>query len=65
MQENHIDLINSIKSGKPLNELQNVAESTMTAIMGRMSAYGGRGLTWDQAMLSKDDTMPADLKWTT
>ena len=61
--QEHIDLINSIKSGKPLNELQQVTESTMTAIMGRMAAYGGRGLTWDQAMKSKEDTMPANLKW--
>jgi len=61
--QEHIDLINSIKSGKPLNELQQVAESTMTAIMGRMAAYGGRGLTWEQAINAKDDTMPTDLKW--
>ena len=61
--QEHIDLVASIRSGKPLNELQTVAESTMTAIMGRMSAYTGRGLTWEQAMKSKQDTMPADLKW--
>jgi myo-inositol 2-dehydrogenase / D-chiro-inositol 1-dehydrogenase len=61
--QEHIDLVNSIKSGKPINELQQVAESTMTAIMGRMAAYTGKGLTWEQAMKSKDDTMPIDLKW--
>ena len=41
MQE-HTDLIESIRSGKPINELKNVAESTLTAIMGRMSAYTGK-----------------------
>jgi predicted dehydrogenase len=61
--QEHIDLVASISAGKPLNELQNVAESTMTAIMGRMSAYTGRGLTWEQAMKSKQDTMPAELTW--
>jgi myo-inositol 2-dehydrogenase / D-chiro-inositol 1-dehydrogenase len=61
--QEHIDLINSIKSGKPLNELQNVAESTMTAIMGRMSAYTGRGLTWEVALKSKEDLMPTNLAW--
>ncbi|MDI6846360.1 MAG: Gfo/Idh/MocA family oxidoreductase [Candidatus Saccharicenans sp.] len=45
--QEHIDLINSIKSGKPLNEGRQVAESTLTAIMGRMSAYTGRALSWD------------------
>ncbi len=48
--QEHIDLINSIKSGKPLNEGRQVAESTLTAIMGRMSAYTGRALSWDWVM---------------
>ena len=54
-------MINSIKAGKPLNELQSVAESTMTAIMGRMSTYTGESLTWQKALASKLDTMPANL----
>ena len=54
MQE-HIDLIESIRTGKPLNELKNVAESTLTAIMGRMSAYTGKAVTWEQALNSKVD----------
>jgi predicted dehydrogenase len=59
--QEHIDLVESIRKGKPLNELQNVAESTMTAIMGRMSAYTGQALTWERAMKSKEDTMPTEL----
>jgi len=62
-EQEHIDLVASIRAGKPLNELKNVAESTMTAIMGRMSAYTGRGLTWEQALKSKEDTMPAELSF--
>ncbi|GAG51246.1 unnamed protein product, partial [marine sediment metagenome] len=46
----HTDLIASIRSGKPLNEGRQVAESTLSAIMGRMSAYTGRELKWDWAM---------------
>ena len=53
------DLIASIREGKPLNEGKNVAESTMAAIMGRMSAYTGRALKWDWAMnASKLDLSP-------
>lgn len=48
----HTDLIKSIREGNPLNEGVQVAESTMTAIMGRMSAYTGRALSWDWAMNS-------------
>jgi predicted dehydrogenase len=53
------DLIASIRNGSPINEAKNVAESTMNAIMGRMSAYTGRALKWDWAMkASKLDLTP-------
>ena len=59
-EQEHVDLIASIRSGEPLNEGKRVAESTMTAIMGRMSAYTGRALKWDWAMnASKLDLSPA------
>lgn len=48
--EEHKDLIASVRAGKPLNEGKRVAESTMTAILGRMSAYTGRAMKWDWAM---------------
>lgn len=58
----HFDLIQSIKSGKPLNEGKRVAESTLCAIMGRMSAYTGRELNFNWALnASKLDLMPKDL----
>ena len=40
----------SIKAGKPLNEGRQVAESTLSAIMGRISAYTGQVVQWDWAM---------------
>ena len=56
----HSDLIASIREGKALNEAKNVAESTMCAVTGRMSAYTGRALKWDWAMnASKLDLRPA------
>ncbi len=61
--QEHTDLIASIRSGKPANELKQVAESSLTAIMGRMSAYSGKTVTWDEAMNSPENLMPADLKW--
>jgi myo-inositol 2-dehydrogenase / D-chiro-inositol 1-dehydrogenase len=56
--QEHIDLLASISSGTPLNELKQVAESCLTAIMGRMSAYTGKEVTWDQALNSQEDTFP-------
>jgi myo-inositol 2-dehydrogenase / D-chiro-inositol 1-dehydrogenase len=62
--EEHVHLIASIKAGKPLNEGRQVAESTLTAIMGRMSAYTGRALSWDWVMnSSKLDLTPPHMEW--
>jgi hypothetical protein len=35
-----------------------IAESTMTCIMGRESAYSGQAITWDQMMASQLDLQP-------
>lgn len=55
----HAALIQSIRRGEPINECRRLAESTMTVILGRMSAYTGRALKWDWAMnASKLDLFP-------
>jgi len=61
--QEHTDLIESIRSGQPINELKNVAESTLTAIMGRMSAYTGKAVTWEQALNSSQELLPTELSW--
>ncbi|MBN2136897.1 MAG: Gfo/Idh/MocA family oxidoreductase [Sedimentisphaerales bacterium] len=56
----HADQISAIREGKRLNEGKRIAESSLTSIMGRMSAYTGRSLKWDWAMkASKLDLRPA------
>jgi len=59
--QEHTDFIASLRAGKPLNELKNVAESTLTAIMGRMSAYTGKAVTWEQALQSKETWAPKQM----
>jgi predicted dehydrogenase len=54
----HRDLIESIRAGKPLNEARDVAESTLTAIMGREAAYSGKVIEWDAVWNSKRDYTP-------
>ena len=56
--QEHRDLIASTSGGPRLNEARAVAESTLTAIMGRMSAYTGQEVTWEQAMSSTLDLSP-------
>jgi len=56
----HADQIAAIRQGKRLNEGRRGAESTLTTVMGRMSAYTGRALKWDWVMnASKLDLRPA------
>jgi hypothetical protein len=45
-------LIESIRAGKPLNEAQLTAESTLMAIMGRESAYSGLVVEWEDMLKS-------------
>ena len=59
----HTDLINSVRSGAPLNEGEQVAYSTMMAVMGRIAAYTGKEVTWDFMMNeSKLNYVKEDLK---
>jgi len=65
MDQEHIDLIQSIRSGKPLNEGQRIAESTLTAIGARTAAFTGRTFSWKWLRnSSKQDLVPeqADLR---
>jgi predicted dehydrogenase len=59
--EEHVDLLNSIRAGKPLNELKTVTEATFTAILGRNASYACRTLKWEDALKANEDTMPKDL----
>jgi len=62
--QEHKDLIESMRQGNAINEGRQVAESTLTAVMGRMSAYTGRELKWDWVMnASKLDLMPKKLEF--
>ncbi|MBN1360247.1 MAG: Gfo/Idh/MocA family oxidoreductase [Sedimentisphaerales bacterium] len=48
--QEHVDLLRSIMDEKPINEAENVATSTLTAIMGRISAYTGKLVRWRDIM---------------
>ncbi|MGI9015425.1 MAG: Gfo/Idh/MocA family protein [Phycisphaerales bacterium] len=60
----HQNLIASLTgAGQYFNEAKQVAESTLTAIMGRMSAYTGKEVTWEQALESSLDLAPPAYAW--
>ncbi len=62
-QAEHDELFASIRSGRPINNGEYMARSTLLAIMGRMAAYTGREVTWEMAMDSKEDLSPARYDW--
>jgi predicted dehydrogenase len=57
-QVEHNELIASIRAGKPINNGEYMAKSTLMAIMGRMATYTGQEITWDKALNSKDNLTP-------
>jgi predicted dehydrogenase len=59
----HAEFIDSIRRGKPLNDGEHMCNSTLLAIMGRMAAYTGQEITWEQALNSKEDLFPEHLDW--
>ncbi len=62
--QEHTNLIQAIRTGKRINEGKNVAESTLTAILGRMCCYTGREIQYRWVMNgSKLDLMPKNLEF--
>ncbi len=62
-QNEHDALFASIRAGKPINDGARGANSTLMAMMARMAAYTGQTLSWDQALNSKEELVPATLEF--
>ncbi len=63
-EQEHKDLVDSIRAGKPIVELKQTADSSLVAVLGRVAAYTGRRVTFD--FLAKESTLdlfPKDLAW--
>jgi predicted dehydrogenase len=58
-QQEHNELIASIRNGKPINNGEYMTKSTLMAIMGRMATYTGQVITWEMAWNSKENLAPA------
>jgi len=51
-RQEHIHLVESIRLNKKINQLEELANSTMIAIMGREAAYTGKSVEWEEIMTS-------------
>ena len=64
-KQEHKALIDSIRSGKPIVELRQMADSSLVGVLARLAAYTGQKVTWKfVAEESKLDLFPTDLTWT-
>jgi myo-inositol 2-dehydrogenase/D-chiro-inositol 1-dehydrogenase len=50
--QEHINLVTAIRTGNIINDAEAQVNSTLICIMGRMSAYTGKDVTWDEVMNS-------------
>lgn len=62
-QQEHDDMFAALRAGKIINNTTYMARSTMLAIMGRMAAYTGKRITWEQAMNSQENLSPPKYDW--
>jgi predicted dehydrogenase len=63
-QQEHKDLVDSIRAGKPIVELKQTADSSLVAVLGRVAAYTGQKVSFDfLAKESKLDLFPKELAW--
>jgi predicted dehydrogenase len=62
-QTEHDELFAAIRTGKPVNNGEYMAKSSLLAIMGRMAAYTGQQVTWEMALRSKEDLTPPAYDW--
>lgn len=59
----HADLVAAIKNGTKLNDGWHGANSTMTAILGRMATHSGVVVKWDEAVKSEQTLAPEIDQW--
>lgn len=63
-KQEHKDLVDSIRAGKPIVELKQTADSSMVGVLGRVAAYTGKRVTWDyMTKKSTLDLFPKELEW--
>jgi predicted dehydrogenase len=61
--QEHINLVTGIRTGNVVNDAEAQVMSTLVAIMGRMSAYTGKDVTWDEVLNSDMRLGPASYEF--
>lgn len=62
-QREHDLLFQAIRKGEVINDGDRMVSSTLMGLMGRMAAYTGQQITWDQALNSQERLGPEKVEW--
>jgi hypothetical protein len=65
-EQEQIDLLNSVRTGKPLHQGKILADCVMACVLGQLATFTGQRVTWKEAVDSKFTLMPeGDFTWAT
>ncbi len=63
-QNEHDEMFAALHAGKRIDNGDYMCKSTLMALLGRMAAYTGKRVTWEQALASEQSLVPEPLRWT-
>lgn len=61
-QAEHDEMFAALRAGQRIDNGDYMCKSTLMAIMGRMAAYTGKQVTWEEALNSKEILVPKDVR---
>ena len=62
-QTEHDELFAAIRSGAVFNQGEAMARSTQAALLGRMAAYTGKRMSWEDCLNSEEQLTPDIWEW--
>lgn len=62
-QTEHDEMFAALHAGKRIDNGDYMCKSTLMALLGRMAAYTGKRVTWEQALASTEVLVPEPLRW--
>jgi predicted dehydrogenase len=58
-KQEHVDFFRSLREGRPFQDGKRMATSTLTTMLGQVTAYNGKRVTWEELLASKFAFPPA------
>ena len=62
-KQEHKDFFAALRAGKPINDMENAAKSSLIGILGREACYSGKRIEWNEMMTSNLTMAPKQYDW--